>query len=75
MGEKDLAEALYKKKRFCTMKNAYKLQQGGKYVKLQTLYSTFYKENLGDAHDARVDVLMCKKLYEMYELVGKIHKE
>lgn len=75
MGEIDLARNLYYKKRFCTMKNAYKLQKGGKYVKLQTLYSMFFKENLGDAHDAKVDVLMCKKLYDLYELVDNIKLE
>lgn len=75
MGEESLAEVLFKKKRFCTMKNAYKLQKSGKYIKLQTLYSSFFTENLGEAHDAQVDVLMCKKLYELYELVEKIKIE
>ena len=75
MGEEDLAEILFKKKRFCTMKNAHKLQKGGKYIKLQTLYSSFFTEKLGEAHDAQVDVLMCKKLYELYELVDKIKIE
>ena len=75
MGFHELAKTIYYKKRFCTMKDAYKLQKGGRYVKLQTLYSTFFKEDLGDAHDAKVDVLMCKKLYEMYELVDKIKIE
>jgi DNA polymerase-3 subunit alpha len=75
LGLVELARILYYKKRFCTMKNAHKLQKGGRYVKLQTLYSTFFKEDLGDAHDAKVDVLMCKKLYELYELVDKIKLE
>jgi DNA polymerase III epsilon subunit-like protein len=74
-GETNLAETLFKKRRFCTMKNAYKLKKGGRYVKLQTLYSTFFEENLGEGHDAQVDVLMCKKLYELYELVDKIKIE
>ena len=72
LGEKDLASTLYNKKYFCTMKNAYKIQKGGKYIKLETLYSMFYKDKLGDAHDAKVDVLMCKKLYDIYKLVEQI---
>lgn len=73
LDEKDLAKNLFEKKRFCTMKNAYKLQKGGKYVKLETLYSTFYKDKLGVAHDAKVDVLMCKKLYDIYKLFDKMN--
>jgi DNA polymerase III epsilon subunit-like protein len=69
---KDLAKSLFEKKRFCTMKNAYKLQQGGKYIKLETLYNTFYKDKLGNAHDAKTDVLMCKKLYDVYKSFNKL---
>jgi DNA polymerase III epsilon subunit-like protein len=75
MGETELASILYSKPIFCTMKNAYKLQKTNKYIKLQTLYSTFFKESLGDAHDAKIDVLMCKKLYDLYNLVDKINLE
>lgn len=70
--EKDLAKNLFEKKQFCTMKNAYKIQKGGKYIKLETLYSMFYKEKLGNSHDAKVDVLMCKKIYDIYVLVDKL---
>ena len=75
MKETELAEALFVKQTFCTMKNAYKLQKTGRYIKLQTLYSTFFKDDLGEAHDAKVDVLMCKKLYDLYVLVEKINLE
>ena len=71
MKETKLASELFIKPQFCTMKNAYKLQKTGKYIKLQTLYSAFFKENLGEAHDAKIDVLMCKKLYDLYNLVEK----
>jgi len=72
LGESELAKNLFEKKQFCTMKNAHKIQQGGKYQKLETLYSIFYKEKLGNAHDAKVDVLMCKKIYDIYILVDKL---
>lgn len=70
--EKDLAKNLFEKKQFCTMKNAYKIQKGGKYIKLETLYYMFYKEKLGNSHDAKVDVLMCKKIYDIYLLMDKL---
>jgi len=75
MNETKLASVLFTKPTFCTMKNAYKLQKTGKYIKLQTLYSTFFKDDLGEAHDAKVDVLMCKKLYDLYVLIEKINLE
>ena len=75
MKETELANYLFIKPTFCTMKNAFKLQKTGKYIKLQTLYSTFFKDDLGEAHDAKVDVLMCKKLYDLYDLVEKINLE
>jgi hypothetical protein len=53
------------------MKNAHKIQKGGRYPKLETLYSMFYKEKLGNSHDAKVDVLMCKKIYDIYVLAEK----
>jgi DNA polymerase III epsilon subunit-like protein len=68
LGEKDLAKYVFEKKRFCTMKNSSKLQLGGKYLKLETMYNMFYKENLGKSHDAKTDVLMCKKIYDVYKL-------
>ena len=71
LNEKDLAKNLFEKKQFCTMKNAHKIQKGGRYPKLETLYSMFYKEKLGNSHDAKVDVLMCKKIYDIYILVDK----
>lgn len=71
--EKELAKTLFNKKRFCTMKNAYKIQKGGKFVKLETLYSSFYTEKIGTAHDAKTDVLMCIKLYNIYRLFGGIN--
>jgi DNA polymerase III epsilon subunit-like protein len=67
MKEYELASTLFSKPTFCTMKNAYKLQKTNRYIKLKTLYSTFFTENLGEAHDAKVDVLMCKKLYSLYD--------
>jgi DNA polymerase III epsilon subunit-like protein len=71
MKECSLAETLFKKHFFCTMKNSNKLQKGTKYIKLQTLYSSFFQDKIENAHDAKVDVLMCKKLYGLYTLLDK----
>jgi DNA helicase-2/ATP-dependent DNA helicase PcrA len=75
LNEIELAKILFNKKYFCTMKNAYRLQKGGKYIKLEALYLSFYKDKIGNAHDAKTDVLMCKKLYDVYRLFNKIKFE
>lgn len=72
MKKENLAKNLFYKKRFCTMKNAHLIQKGGKYTKLETLYSSFYTEKIGDAHDAKTDVLMCKKIFDIYKQFEKI---
>jgi len=75
LGQIDLADKIFKKPRFCTMKNASKLGKIKRFIKLETLYYMFYTQKIGDAHDAKTDVLMCKKIFDIIKLFDKLHKD
>ncbi len=68
-GLERVAEKLFYKKRFCTMKQAKNYNINEYKPKLSKLYNILFNKEIEGAHDAKSDVIACKECY--YKMIEK----